>query len=892
MESWSGTDITPEIWEKVRTLFEAALEKDADQRDMFLSQNCPEESIRKRVEELLANHDRAGDFLAEPAVAHLVTLPVRSCEPTLSPGTLLSGRFKVLSFIAEGGMGEVYEAEDLELHEHVAIKTLRPETLQEATAIARFRSEVHLARKVTHPNVCRIYDLFRDRPYGNATEIVFVSMEFLRGETLASRLIHQGRMGIAEALPLINQMASALGAAHEAGIVHGDFKPGNVVLVDTSAGIRGVVTDFGLAFRALKSVTDPTLSGTSWLPVSPRLGEGLRGTPAYMAPEQFQGQPASTASDIYSFGLLIFEMLTGVRPFQGDTPMSIAAKRLAEPPPSPRKVDPSLSFVFESVILKCLDRDPAKRFAKAQDVAKALGDDVMLSGKYFGERRRNSGSVELAGKVLEGDAFISYARMDDLELIEGRKGWVANLHRALEIRLGQLLGKPPEIWRDPKLQDKDYLDDMRVERLSHVVTLVSVVSPPYVKSEWARKELAEFCKAAEQQGGVRFRDRDRIFKVLKTPVPLEMHPPELKSLLGYQFFNIDPDTGRVRELDEVFGPEAQRDFWIRLDDLAHDICCLLDMVEASGNAMVPKADPQKTVFLAQTTFDLREQRESIKRDLQQHGYMVFPNNALPQLESELREVVRAYLAQCKMSIHLVGKNFSLVPEGAMQSLLEIQNELAIERSRKGDFSRLLWIPLGLQVKDDRQIRVIEQLRMDPRIQKGADLLETYLEDLKTVIQERLKETAKAPPLRPEPRSSMVTGSDHARLYLIYDQRDAEITSAWEDFLFEQEFEVIRPVFQGDEEEIREYHEENLRSCDGALILFGSANECWLRRKLRELQKSRGYGRTKPMPTIAISLLPPKTADKERFRTHEAMVIPQWEGFSPETLQPLISRMKS
>src|SRR5438128_3268693 len=153
MESWSGTDITPEIWEKVRTLFEAALEKDADQRDMFLSQNCPEESIRKRVEELLANHDRAGDFLAEPAVAHLVTLPVRSCEPTLSPGTLLSGRFKVLSFIAEGGMGEVYEAEDLELHEHVAIKTLRPETLQEATAIARFRSEVHLARKVTHPNV-------------------------------------------------------------------------------------------------------------------------------------------------------------------------------------------------------------------------------------------------------------------------------------------------------------------------------------------------------------------------------------------------------------------------------------------------------------------------------------------------------------------------------------------------------------------------------------------------------------------------------------------------------------------------------------------------------------------------------------------------------------------
>ncbi len=173
MESWSGKDITPEIWERVRTLFEAAFEKEADQRAAYLAQNCPEESIRERVAELLANHDKAGDFLADPAVADLTASAVRSFQPTLSPGTLLAGRFKVVRFIAEGGMGEVYEAEDLELHEHLAIKTLRPETLQEATAIARFKREVHLARKVTHPNVCRIYDLFRDRPDGTGAEIVF-----------------------------------------------------------------------------------------------------------------------------------------------------------------------------------------------------------------------------------------------------------------------------------------------------------------------------------------------------------------------------------------------------------------------------------------------------------------------------------------------------------------------------------------------------------------------------------------------------------------------------------------------------------------------------------------------------------------------------------------------
>jgi hypothetical protein len=497
---------------------------------------------------------------------------------------------------------------------------------------------------------------------------------------------------------------------------------------------------------------------------------------------------------------------------------------------------------------------------------------------------------------FQGDAFISYAHMDDVGLIEGNKGWVANLHRALEIRVGQLLGKPPEIWRDPKLKGNDSFGEELIERLRRVASLISVVSPRYVKSEWARRELAEFWKAAEEQGGVNFRNKARIFKVLKTPVPLELHPPELSSLLGYQFFKIDPHTGRVRELDEVFGPEAQRDFWMRLDDLAHDICCLLEMLEPSGTAVVPKPEKlQEAIFLAETTFDLREQREVIKRDLQQHGYTVLPAGPLPQVESEVKQAVRKDLAQCRMSIHLIGKTFSLVPEGGMTSLLEIQNELAIERGRKSDFSRLLWIPSGLQVEDERQRKVVEQLRMDPRIQMGADLLETFLEDLRTVIQDRLKETQKpapAPaPAVPRPSRSVVAGSEHARLYLIYDQRDAVITSAWEDFLFEQELEVIRPMFEGDEAEIREYHEENLRSCDGALIFFGSGNECWLRRKLRELQKSPGYGRSKPVPTVAISLVPPRTSDKERFRTHEALVIPQWDGFSPEPLQPFISRLQ-
>ena len=488
---------------------------------------------------------------------------------------------------------------------------------------------------------------------------------------------------------------------------------------------------------------------------------------------------------------------------------------------------------------------------------------------------------------FEGDAFISYAHLDNVELIEGRKGWVANLHRALEVRVGQLLGKTPQIWRDPKLQGNDLFAEALVDRLRHVAALVSVVSPRYVRSEWARRELSEFVQAAQAQGGVSCCDKARIFKVLKTPVALDLHPAELKPLLGYEFFKVDPDTGRVYELDEIFGPEAQRDFWLRLDDLAHDICCVLEMLEGPEGMADPRPEAKEDpVYLAETTSDLKEQREAIKRDLQQHGYTVLPASPLPSVAAEVIELVRADMSRCRMSIHLIGKSYSLVPEGGVESLLELQNEVAIERGEEGDFSRILWIPPGLELEDERQRKVIERLRMDPRMQAGADLLETFLEDLTTVIQDRLKRAPVTVAASPQ-----ASGARIAQLYLIYDQRDTSIAAPWADFLFEQKFEVMHPVFEGDEAEIREYHEENLRVCDAALIFYGSGNECWLRRKLRELQKSAGYGRTKPQPAIGISLITPKTPEKERFKTHEAVVIPQFDGFAAGPLEPFISRIK-
>src|SRR5437588_2092663 len=249
----------PEKWETVKALFQAASAVSLGKRAAFLLRNCPDPALRAEVERQLSEYEKAGTFLWRPD--HSSSSTPSQVRQRFSSGELLADRFKIIRFIAAGGMGEVYEADDLELGEHVAIKAIHSEVLEKPNAIAQFKREVHLARKVTHPNVCRIFDLFRhdQGSEGSDAETVFVSMELLHGRTLAQTIEESGRMTMEAALPLVKQMASALRAAHDVGIVHRDPKPGNVVLVQTQSadGVRAAVTDFGIA-RQSSHPTDGT----------------------------------------------------------------------------------------------------------------------------------------------------------------------------------------------------------------------------------------------------------------------------------------------------------------------------------------------------------------------------------------------------------------------------------------------------------------------------------------------------------------------------------------------------------------------------------------------------------------------------------------------------------
>jgi tetratricopeptide (TPR) repeat protein/tRNA A-37 threonylcarbamoyl transferase component Bud32/TolB-like protein len=354
----------------------------------------------------------------------------RQAPPAFAPGQRLADRYQVVRFLAKGGMGEVYEVEDTDLGETVALKTLRPKHGRDDTAQQRFKREITLQRKIAHPNVCRIFDLGWHTPE-DGESILFLTMELVDGRTLASRLRRSGPYKPDEALPLIRQMAGGLQAAHEAGIIHRDFKSANVMLVDGKAGeaTRVVITDFGIARL---SEGDEGASVTM-------AGEVI-GTPAYMAPEQVQGGNITKAVDIYALGVEIYEMLTGRLPFQGESPFTTAVKRLTEDPESPRLHAPHLDPRWDEVILRCLERDPRERFANADDVVRALGGDPVTLGLRAAKRQRQRRTFLFAGlaALVVAGGLLAY------RLGRGQAGGAVAIRRSVAVLGFKNLSQDPE----------------------------------------------------------------------------------------------------------------------------------------------------------------------------------------------------------------------------------------------------------------------------------------------------------------------------------------------------------------------------------------------------------------------------------------------------------------
>jgi hypothetical protein len=257
---------------------------------------------------------------------------------------------------------------------------------------------------------------------------------------------------------------------------------------------------------------------------------------------------------------------------------------------------------------------------------------------------------------FEEDIFISYAHIDNEPLTEGLKGWVEILHDRLSIRLSQLLGERIKIWRDPNLQGNEVFADTLIERLKKTAILISVISPRYLKSDWCLRELKEFGRLASQTGSLRVGDKLRVFKVVKTYIPISQHPPDMQGLLGYEFFEYDHARNRAKEFSPDISPSRDQRYWDRLEDLANEIQQMISYLRSVKTSVtgMSAAPSGKTVYLAETTWDRREERSKIRRELQLHGHQVLPGEEIPTIGSEMRRTVSENLEQCQLSIHMIG----------------------------------------------------------------------------------------------------------------------------------------------------------------------------------------------------------------------------------------------
>jgi tetratricopeptide (TPR) repeat protein len=356
----------PELWKRLKPLFFAAMDMPEQERARYIDEMSGDDhELRGALESLIR---MGGDTTAS---AHAPLFDIHNLfpgqEPAFAEGSLVAGRFRIVRQVGRGGMGEVYEALDLELDRRVALKTIRADIAAHSELLSQFKNEVKLAQKISGRHVCRIHEFFVAPRDGQHAKTAFLTMEFLEGTTLADKLKLNGPLPWTEARSIALDICAGLQVIHEAGLIHRDLKPRNIMLTRRNGVDCAVVMDFGLARAFSSPVTQSTtaISGAG----------GIAGTPDYMAPEQFACEQLTPATDIYALGIVLYEMVTGVDPFAASSPIGAAVSRGKQLPP-PRSSQRNLPPHLDRVIAQCLQYKPQDRFPSAAALAKALNPGI------------------------------------------------------------------------------------------------------------------------------------------------------------------------------------------------------------------------------------------------------------------------------------------------------------------------------------------------------------------------------------------------------------------------------------------------------------------------------------------------------------------------------------
>ncbi len=446
---------------------------------------------------------------------------------------------------------------------------------------------------------------------------------------------------------------------------------------------------------------------------------------------------------------------------------------------------------------------------------------------------------------------------------------------------------------------KSEQEDQAEESYQDTSILIAILSPTFLQSQVLLNGLVNFQKIANQEGGLFQSGIPWIFKVNKSPLDTDELLPDLQNIISHDFFQTDPHTGEVHEFNRFFGPEAERDYWMKLMDIAYDIYQFqIQKDPGTGKLAKPSLAETQTVYLASTGVDLVFHRDVIKRELLRHGYRVLPDQSLPKEEKALEQRVSSDLKNCNLSIHLIGEDYGQLASGSECSLIDIQNQLATNHSvevlktdPKSGFHRFIWITPDLENVTERQKIFIEDLKSDAESLESSEIFQVPLNDFRGFLRHELfaKEVKKAPELAQEVSlESEDPGS--SSIYLICDQRDMEGIRPLADLLKNEGFEVVSSSFEGDLLNLRERHHKNLSKCDGSIIFLGHAKEEWLKTKIHDILKAPGFGRHKPMKAKAVYLGTAK--DLEDKLQDDTLILGKSGKLDPEALKPFLTKLEN
>lgn len=438
--------------------------------------------------------------------------------------------------------------------------------------------------------------------------------------------------------------------------------------------------------------------------------------------------------------------------------------------------------------------------------------------------------------AYEIDVLVTYAEKDNEVAKKSEQGWVTQFKKFLELMLFQVLGTKPNI------VIKSEFDTATAPALDNAAILVAVLTKEFAQSGRCLDLIEAFHKSSSQS------KTSRVFKVLKSPLTLQEQPPRLRDSLGYEMYQLDDETGAMKEYIDFFSPEAEKQYWMKMVDLAYDIHeALIVLKEGDNRTEVKNLFKRKTIYLAETGHDLAIQRNIIKRELIRHGYVVLPNQTLPTRQEDLERSVRKYLEECSLSIHLMGTSYGEIPEGGDRSVVDLENKLAAEcsfakRQNKQEFSRLIWIAPNLKSASDKQKSFIDNLKRDTEAQEGAEILQNPLEDFKNIMREELIDSLER---------KNVDESSTKSVYLVHDRLDQAEVKPIKEAIEKSGYKVLFPAFEGELLDVRKQHIENLRNFDSAIIFKGKVNDQWVRMKVLDLLKAPGFGRKKPIKGKAL-----------------------------------------